>query len=111
MFVILLLIGKNKSVFSGYNPAVNLNNDIWINDENLQKMRFTNMYFNNCKGNIFSENVPNNEDLENWYGNNIFVNVYSYGSDSETFINAKNLANPDFRLRINRIIANSLPDE
>lgn len=101
----------NKSVFSGYNPAVNLNNNIKINDENLHKMRFTNMYFNNCKGNIYSENVPNNEDLENWYGNSAFNNVYSYGSDSETFIDVKNLGNPDFRLRINKIIANSLLDE
>jgi len=101
----------DKSVFSGYNPAVNLNNNIWINDENLHKMRFTNMYFNNCKGNIFSESIPNNEDLENWYGNSAFDNVYSYGSDFETFIDVKNLDNPDFRLRINKIIANSLPDE
>jgi len=101
----------NKSVFSGYNPAVILNNDIWINDGNLHKMRFTNMYFNNCKGNIFSENIPNNEDLENWYGNSAFANVYSYGSDSETFINVRDLDNPDFRLRINKIIANSLPEE
>lgn len=101
----------NKSVFSGYNPAVILNNSVWINDENLHNMGFTNMYFNNCKGNIFSENVPNNEDLENWYGNRAFDNVYSYGSDSETFIDVKNLDNPDFRLRINKIIANSLLDE
>ncbi|MEL6812635.1 MAG: hypothetical protein AAFP76_15000 [Bacteroidota bacterium] len=95
----------DKSVFSGFNPAVNLNNKIFINDENLQNMRFTNMYFNNCKGNIFSENVPNNEDLENWYGNSAFNNVYSFGSDSETFIDVKNLSDPDFRLRINKIIA------
>ncbi|MBL4662545.1 MAG: hypothetical protein JKY22_03055 [Flavobacteriaceae bacterium] len=100
-----------KSVFSGYKPAVNLNNRIWINDENLHKMRFTNMYFNNCKGNIFSENVPNNEDLENWYGNSAFDNVYSYGSDSETFIDVKNLDNPDFRLRINKIIANTFLED
>ncbi|MEM7087366.1 MAG: hypothetical protein AAF489_14355 [Bacteroidota bacterium] len=101
----------NKSVFSGFNPAVNLNKNISINDENLQKMRFTNMYFNNCKGNIFTEKVPNNEDLENWYGNSAFNNVYSYGSDSETFIDVKNLDSPDFRLRINKIIANSLLEE
>lgn len=101
----------DKSVFSGYNPAVILNSNIRINDENLHDMRFTNMYFNNCKGNIFSENVPNNEDLENWYGNSAFANVYSYGSDSETFIDVRNLDDPDFRLRINKIIANSLPEE
>ena len=101
----------NKSIFSGFNPAVVLENKIAINNENLGNMRFTDMYFNNCKGNIFTENVPNNEDLENWYGNAAFGNVYSRGSDSETFIDAKNLDKPDFRLRINKIIASSLPEE
>jgi hypothetical protein len=101
----------DKSVFSGYNPAVVLDNKIELNDENLQKMRFTNMYFNNCKGNIFVENIPNNEDLENWYGNSAFANVYSHASDSETFIDVKNLDNPDFRLRINKIIASNLREE
>ena len=101
----------NKSIFSGFNPAVVLDSKIWINNENLLKMGFSNMYFNNCQGNIFTENVPNNEDLENWYGNRAFENVYSQGLDSETFIDVKNLDNPDFRLRINKIIAISLPEE
>ncbi len=101
----------NKSIFSGFNPAVKLHNKIWINNKNLSKMRFSNMYFNNCQGNIFTENAPNNEDLENWYGNSAFGNVYSQGLDSETFIDVKNLDNPDFRLRINKIIAITLPEE
>ncbi|MDC8002586.1 hypothetical protein POV27_00855 [Aureisphaera galaxeae] len=101
----------DKSIFSGFNPAVVLDNKIFVNNENLSKMRFTNMYFNNCKGNIFTENVPNNEDLENWYGNSAFGNVYSHGSDSETFINVKNMSDPDFRLRINKIIASSIPEK
>jgi len=63
------------------------------------------MYFNNCNGNIYIKYKPNNEDLENWYGNRVFNNVYSKGPDSETFINSKSTKNPDFRLRINRIIA------
>ncbi|GAB5398528.1 MAG: hypothetical protein Aureis2KO_01130 [Aureisphaera sp.] len=101
----------DKSIFSGFNPGVILDNKIQINDENLRNMRFTNMYFNNCKGNIFTENVSNNEDLENWYGNSAFGNVYSRGMDSETFIDVKNMDDPDFRLRINKIIASSLPEE
>ena len=100
-----------KSIFSGFNPAVNIDANIRINNENLLKMKFANMYFNNCNGNIFTENVPNNEDLENWYGNSAFGNVYSRGLDSETFIDVQNLDNPDFRLRINRIIASSILDE
>ncbi|RMA64363.1 hypothetical protein [Ulvibacter antarcticus] len=101
----------NKSIFSGFNPAVVLDKSITINAANLDIMEFSNMYFNNCNGNIFTEGYSNNEDLENWYGNNIFRNVYSKGSDSETFIDTKNLKEPDFRLRINRIIASSLLDD
>lgn len=97
----------DKSIFSGFNKAVILDNKISINNENLSQMRFTNMYFNNCSGNIFTQGVPNNEDLENWYGNRAFANVYSQGSDSETFIDVNNLSNPDFRLRINKIIASN----
>lgn len=100
-----------KTIFSGYNPAVILDDDIPINSQNLSKMEFNSMYFNNCKGNIFTKGIQNNEDLENWYGNRIFRNVYSRGSDSETFIDTTNLEDPDFRLRINRIIASNLPDE
>lgn len=100
-----------KSIFSGFNPAVFMDKKISVNTDNLNKMEFRNMYFNNCKGNIFIEGNPNNEDLENWYGNAIFRNVYSRGLDSETFIDAKHLDNPDFRLRINKIIASNLPDE
>lgn len=101
----------NKTIFSGFNPGVVLDENLYINNDNLLKMQFTNMYFNNCKGNIFTENIPNNEDLENWYGNRIFANVYSQGQDNETFIDVKNLNDPDFRLRINKIIAINLPEE
>lgn len=97
----------SKSVVSGYNPAVLLNKGITINNENLEKIKFSKMYFNNCNGNIFTEYNSNNEDLENWYGNSAFFNVYSKSSDSETFIDSKNKKRPDFRLRINKIVASS----
>lgn len=95
----------NKSVISGFNPAVVLQNTITINQETLEKIKFANMYFNNCKGNIFVENDANNEDLENWYGNASFFNVYSKSNNAETFIDFANEKRPDFRLRINKIIA------
>ena len=100
----------NKSVISGFNPAVILDNKIKINNENLEKIKFSEMYFNNCNGNIFTENNSNNEDLENWYGNSVFFNVYSKGPDAETFIDSKNSKRPDFRLRINKIIASNGTD-
>ena len=96
-----------KSVLSGFNPAVLLDENIIINQENLEKIKFANMYFNNCNGNIFTEYNSNNEDLENWYGNSAFFNVYSKGDDAETFINIENKKRPDFRLSINKILAST----
>ncbi|NCO63915.1 MAG: hypothetical protein GW839_11680 [Flavobacteriales bacterium] len=95
----------NKSVISGFNPAVIFEEKIIVNQESLKKIVFTDMYFNNCNGNIFVENNSNNEDLENWYGNSAFFNVYSKSYNSETFIDLNNESRPDFRLRINKIIA------
>lgn len=95
----------DKSVISGFNPAVYLDENIKINNSSLQNIRFTSTYFNNCEGNIFVKNLSNNEDLENWYGNRAFSNVYSKGPDSETFINVNTNKRPDFRLRINKIMA------
>ncbi|MGM5470262.1 hypothetical protein ACS386_08290 [Flavobacteriaceae bacterium LMO-SS05] len=105
-------IDMNKSVISGFNPAVILEEKIKVDQESLEKIKFTDMYFNNCSGNIFVDNNPNNEDLENWYGNSSFYNVYSKGKNSETFIDLKNSKRPDFRLRINKIIAvNEIDDD
>lgn len=95
----------SKSVISGFNPAVIIDNKVQINTKNLERIKLTDMYFNNCNGNIFKENDSNNADLENWYGNSVFFNVYSKGNDAETFIDVNNARRPDFRLRINKIIA------
>ena len=100
-------IDIQKSVISGFKPAVIFDNATKINSESLDKLKFSEMYFNNCKGNLFTENSSNNEDLENWYGNRAFFNVYSEGPDSETFIDMKNSKRPDFRLRINKILASN----
>jgi len=97
----------NKTVVSGFNPAVLLEEEIELNQENLEKIKFTNMYFNNCNGNIYTEYNANNDDLENWYGNRSFFNVYSKSKDEETFISANTNKRPDFRLRINKIIASN----
>jgi hypothetical protein len=97
----------STSVISGFNPAVILDSKIKINSENLDNLRFSEMYFNNCNGNIFSANNSNNDDLENWYGNRAFDNVYAKSPDAETFINLNDSKRPDFRLRINKIIASS----
>lgn len=97
----------DKSVISGFKPAVILDDRIAINDENLNKIEFTQTYFNNCKGNIYRKGYSNNDDLESWYGSRAFDNVYSKGPDTETFIDYGNSKNPDFRLRINKIMASN----
>ncbi|WP_299123060.1 hypothetical protein [uncultured Winogradskyella sp.] len=97
----------HKSVISGFKPAVIFDSRIPINNENLEKIKFTRSYFNNCEGNIFRKGYTNNDDLESWYGSRAFDNVYSKGPDSETFIESENSRQPDFRLRINRIIASN----
>ena len=100
-----------KSVISGFNPAVILDEKINVNQNSLTDIKFTDMYFNNCNGNIFVENNSNNEDLENWYGNLAFFNVYSKSPNAETFIDFNNNKKPDFRLRINKIMATNIdPD-
>jgi hypothetical protein len=104
-------VNISKTVISGFKPAVILDDKIKVNAENLEKIRLTEMYFNNCKGNIFTAYNSNNEDLENWYGNRAFFNVYSKGLDSETFIDSHNSKYPDFRLRINKIIASNDYDD
>lgn len=96
-----------RSVVSGFNPAVVLSNKIEINDKNLKKIKFEEMYFNMCKGNIFTEYNSNNEDLENWYGNSIFFNVYSQSDNNETFIDIMNPKRPDFRIKLGKITASS----
>ena len=95
----------NKSVISGFNPAVILDDKIKLIAENLERIKFTRTFFNNCNGNIFRKDFSNNDDLENWYGSRAFDNVYSKGPDSETFIDSRNARHPDFRLRINKIFA------
>ena len=96
-------IDFEKSVISGFNPAILFSKEIAINDLNLKKIRLEQMYFNLCKGNIFVENNSNNEDLESWYGNAAFANVYSKAENRETFIDFMNDKRPDFRLRVGRI--------
>ncbi|MEC3908719.1 hypothetical protein VOI54_16955 [Tamlana sp. 2201CG12-4] len=103
-------LDMNKSVISGFNPAVIFEDKIAINQENLEKIKFTDMYFNNCNGNIFVEHNSNNEDLENWYGNHAFFNVYSKSPNAETFIDIASSRRPDYRLRINKIIASNEVD-
>ncbi|MFV8333186.1 hypothetical protein ACNQGB_16375 [Flavobacterium sp. XS1P32] len=94
-----------KTVISGFKPAILLDSSIQINSENLNKIKFESLYINNCKGNIFTVDNSNNDDLENHYGQSAFNIVYSSGNNSETFIDFSNEKRPDFRLQLSKITA------
>ncbi len=94
-----------KSVISGFKTAVLLDSKIEINDKNLKKVRIEEMYLNFCKGNIFSEGSANNEDLESYYGNSVFFNLYSKTTNPETFNDFANPRRPDFRLSLSKFTA------
>ena len=65
------------------------------------------MYFNFCKGHIFTENNSNNEDLEGWYGKSIFFNLYQSTDNNETFVDFKNERRPDYRMQLSKFTAAS----
>jgi hypothetical protein len=96
-----------KSVISGFSPAVVLDNKIEINDKNLKKIRIEEMYLNFCNGNIFTEGTTDNEDLESYYGNSVFFNLYSKTTNIETFNDFANPRRPDFRLALTKITAST----
>lgn len=96
-----------RSVISGFNPAVVLDEKIDITATNLAKVKLQQLYINFCKGNIFTEFNPNNDELENWYGNSAFFNVYDKKNNAEAFIDFFNEKRPDFRLRISKITASN----
>lgn len=96
-----------RSVISGFSPAVLLDSKTEINDANLKKIKFQEIFFNLCNGNIFTENNTNNEDLEHWYGNSLFFNVSAQSDNKETFVDIFNAKKPDFRLQLGKITASS----
>lgn len=96
-----------KSVISGFNPAVVLDSKIDINDKNLKRIRIEEMYLNFCNGNIFSAGSLNNEDLESYYGNSVFFNLYSKTTNLETFNDFANPRRPDFRLALTKFTAST----
>lgn len=108
-----IYVGENtalelkRSVVSGFNPAVLLDSKTEMNADNLKKIKFEEMFFNQCTGNIFTENNTDNADLENWYGNSIFSNVYSQTDNKETFVDIYNAKRPDYRLQLGKITASS----
>lgn len=94
-----------RSVVSGFSPAVVLNSDIKPEAGGLKKIKLEEIFFNNCKGNIFIENTSNNEDLEDYYGNAQFFNLYENTPNTDLFISSSEAKSPDFRVKVGKFTA------
>jgi hypothetical protein len=94
-----------KSVISGFSPAIVIDDEINPEAGGLKKIKFEEIFFNYCKGNIFAENSQNNEDLEDYYGNPAFFNLYENTPNTELFISSNETKSPDFRVKVGKFTA------
>ncbi len=79
-------LNMNKSVISGFKPAIILEDKILTNQENLEKIKITDVHFKDCVGYVLSKDNSNNKALDNWYGNKEFLNMFSQGNRSKILI-------------------------
>ena len=98
------LLNINKSMISGFMPAIILENEIQVDQPNLEKIKITDMLFKNCKGYVFSKNDANNAALENWYGNKEFLNMFSVGNRPKIFIADAKKAEIESKMAKNKVI-------
>lgn len=94
-----------RSVISGFAPAVILDKEIKPEAGGLKKIGITEVFFNNCKGNIFIAESSNNDDLEDYYGTPGFFNLYEKTPNTELFISSNETKSPDFRVKVGKFTA------
>jgi hypothetical protein len=94
-----------KSVISGFSPAIILDDEIVPEQGGLKKVKIQEIFFNNCKGNIFAENSTNNEDLEDYYGDASLANLYEKTPNVDLFISSSETKSPDFRVKVGKFTA------
>ncbi len=80
------LVSMNKSIISAFKPAIILEGKIQPNQENLGKIKITDIHFKNCFGYVLSKDSSNNTGLENWYSNKEFSNMFSTGNRPKILI-------------------------
>ncbi len=98
----------NNSVISGFNQAVLLDGKIKINFENLQKIKLQDMLFNNCNANIESEISEKNQQVSDWYKNDVFLIEFSKSNNIDFFVDADLKKMPDFRIKDNQMLTSRL---
>ncbi|NMH89940.1 energy transducer TonB [Flavivirga algicola] len=80
------LLNIKNSMISGFKPAVIFEGKIQANQENLEKIKITDVHFKNCLGYVLSKDSGNNAALENWYSSKEFLNMFSKGNQLKILI-------------------------
>lgn len=86
-----------KGLISGFNPAVLIDKDFVMTNENLLNIKIRETYFNSCKGMITSERLKDNAELKIKYESRGFNNNYTALKTNELFSGNSGL-NPDYRV-------------
>ncbi|WP_170179835.1 energy transducer TonB [Flavivirga rizhaonensis] len=100
------LVSINKSMISGFKPAIVLEDKILIDQENLEKIKITDVHFKDCVGYVLSKDNSNNTAMENWYANKEFLNMFSEGNRSKTLIADAKKAEIENKIAKKKVIIN-----
>jgi hypothetical protein len=101
-------LSLSNSIISGFKQCAIFESKIKVVYENLEKVKFDNVIFNNCNGYIESELVENNAALKNWYNNEKFLIQCSKTNNISFFMDNDVKKLPDFRMRQTNISTSKL---
>ena len=88
-----------NSVISGFRSGVNLNQNINLNSEDIEKIDIQNCIINDCLYLAEKETYVDYKDFIIYFSNEKYKNLLKSLDKKELFVNPEILSNPDFRIR------------
>ena len=88
-----------NSIISGFSQCLLMDAKINTDYENLDRIKFKDVLFNNCTSYIESELPENNIALKNWYSNDKFYIGHSKTNNVDFFVENDVKKTPDFRIK------------
>ncbi|MBK0369873.1 hypothetical protein [Flavobacterium agrisoli] len=98
-------LSLNNSVVSGFSPFMLLDKKMGYLSVNLGKIKLQDVLVNNCTGKIVSESPEYNPEIDNWYSANSFKTDFTSIQKTDLFADISLKNTPDFRLRMNNVLA------